>query len=115
MEYCEVCGRNIGDEHYEQYGKCQDCYNEYTSCVTCGLCVENYLGKLNCLEYFYCTDCFGDQKCKKCDELCKICSGCYECCSKICGKLKRDKIIIIGIMFKIALPDDIIRYLINYL
>jgi hypothetical protein len=116
MEDCEICGINIRDEHYEEYGRCQECYDTYTDCVQCGEHLEYYLIFNNCFDYDYCSSCFTDQRCDKYikDKItCAKCSCCYECCDKICGKLKKDEVIKLSML--INLPDDVIYLIIKFL
>ncbi len=116
MEDCEICGRNIGNEHYEEYGRCQECYNNYTYCINCGEHLKYYLVYNNCLDYKFCSLCFTNQQCNRytqCEITCAKCSCCYECCDKICGKLKKDEII--RLIMYINLPDDIIGLIIEFL
>ena len=107
MGDCEICGKNIDDTYYEQYQKCEDCYNEYIDCDLCGNYVENHLVFIDCSSHFLCEDCYIEQKCKKV-ELCETCYMCYECCTKTCGKMKE-------LIFKINLPDDVIQIIIKFL
>ena len=118
MEDCEICGRTIRDELYEKYGLCGECYNTYTDCVECGEHLEDEDDSIfnNCIGYDYCSCCFTSQRCDIYDEdliKCSECSCCYECCDKICGKLKKDEII--KLIMHINLPDDIIGLIIKFL
>ncbi len=116
MGDCEICGINIEDEHYEQYGRCQNCYNNYTDCSECGKHLEYYMVFNNCFEYDFCNSCFTNQMCKIYKHhgiICTKCCGCYECCDKICGKLKKDEII--RLVMYINLPNDLIKLILFYL
>lgn len=116
MEECEICGRNIEDEQYEEYRRCQECHSTYTDCADCGKHLEYYLVFNNCYEYDLCSNCYTDQRCKRYIEdeiMCTKCSGCYVCCGKVCGKLKKDEII--KLIARINLPDEIIRLFIKFL